>query len=135
VLLIAGDTPHANRQAIVLAAIAAKVHPTAEGEAPPLRVEAAERVEARPGAADDAPLYLWEGLRCAVGYPAVPGRTLRDPNPCAIARSRCRAEAVIEVLTPPVGDLDLDWPQDPVPLRLLRLTGCQPGPGWTPEAP
>ena len=54
---------------------------------------------------------------------------------CAIARSRCRVEAVTEALTPPVGDLDLDWPQDPVPLRLLRLTGCQPGPGWTPEAP
>ncbi len=135
VLLIAGDTPHANRQAIVLAAIAAQVHPTAEGEPLPLRVEAAERVSAQPSAPSDPPLYLWEGLRCAVGYPAVPGRALRDPSPCAIARSRCAVEAVHEVLTPPIGDLDLAWPTDPVPLRLLRLRGCQPGPGWTPEAP
>ncbi|MBL8619189.1 MAG: hypothetical protein JNM72_26490 [Deltaproteobacteria bacterium] len=135
VLLIAGDSPHANRQAIVLAAIGAKVHPTAEGEPPPLRVEAAERVRSAPSAAHDAPLYLWEGLRCGVGYPAVPGRTLHDPNPCAIARSACQVEVVTEVLTPPVGDLDLDWPRDPVPLRLLRLRGCQPGPAWAPERP
>lgn len=137
-LLIAGDTPHAHLQATALAAIAATQHAQTKPARPALWVSAAEGVQPASPGAETPQLYAYEGLRCAVGYPLATANTdATDPtgSPCQTLRSRCRVETIREQLVPPRGDLDLRWPQTPIPLRLLRVHGCTPGVGWAPASP
>jgi hypothetical protein len=74
------------------------------------------------------PVYAVVDLRCVVGYP-LPG--LDDPgqtDPCDTLDAACVWAPEALATVPPAGDEDLVWPDHPLTVGLVRVTGCGQGP-------
>ena len=112
-LLLADDTPNAEDQRRVV---------TALGRAGGLRVLPMADGPLLPPSAGG--LYAFAGLRCAVGYPVVPGGPPPDADPCAALAAACRLKPLQRWEIPSAGDLDLAWPAGPLTLTLSAVEGC-----------